>query len=64
MIFVRGHLEGVLTAFLEHYHRARPHQGLEQQLPRPPAEGRPVAGGELVRDDRLGGLIHEYRCAA
>jgi hypothetical protein len=43
---------------------ARPHQGLEQQLPRPPAEARPVAGGWLVRDDRLGGLIHEYRWAA
>ena len=50
-IFGRGHLERVLSAFLEHYHRARPHQGLEQQLPRPPAEARPVAGGELVRDD-------------
>ena len=43
---------------------ARSHQGLEQQLPRPPAEARPVAGGWLVRDDRLGGLIHEYRWAA
>ena len=63
LIFGRGHLERVLTAFLEH-HRARPHQGLEQQLPRPPAEPRPVAGDELVRDDRLGGLIHEYRWAA
>ena len=63
-IFGRGHLERVLSAFLEHYHRARPHQGLEQQLPRPPAEARPVPGGELVREDRLGGLIHEYRWAA
>src|SRR5262249_56133265 len=51
LIFGRRHLERVLTAFLEHYHRARPHQGLEQQLPRPPAEARPVAGGELGRDD-------------
>ena len=64
LIFGRGHLERVLSAFLEHYHPARPHQGLEQQLPRPPAEARPVPGGELVREDRLGGLIHEYCWAA
>jgi len=43
LIFGRGHLERVLSAFLEHYHRARPHQGLEQQLPRPPRRGRLLA---------------------
>ena len=63
-IFSRGHLERVLTAFIEHYHRARPHQGLDQRLPRPPAALRVVPGGELVREDRLGGLIHEYGWAA
>jgi len=64
LIFSRGHLERVLTAFIEHYHRARPHQGLDQRLPRPPTALRVVPGGELVREDRLGGLIHEYRWAA
>ena len=64
LIFGRWHLERVLTDFIEHYHRARPHQGLKQQLSRPPAEVRPVSGSELLRDDRLGGLIHEYRWAA
>ena len=61
LIFGRRHLESVLIDFIEHYHRARPHQGLEQQLPRPPAEVRLVSGSELMHDDRLGGLIHEYR---
>lgn len=64
LIFGRRHLERVLAAFIEHYHHARPHQGLEQRLPRPPAEHRPASGGELVREDRLGGVIHQYRWAA
>ena len=64
LITARRHPERVLTDFIEHYHRARPHHGLEQRLPRPRAEVRPLSGGELVRDDRLGGLLHEYRWAA
>jgi len=54
----------VLTYFIEHYHRARPHQGPDQRLPRLPAEVRLRSGSELLRDDLLGGLIHEYRWAA
>jgi len=64
LIVSRVHLERVLTAFIQHYHRARPHQGLDLRLPRPPAALRVVPGGELVREDRLGGLIHEYGWAA
>jgi len=64
LTFGRQHLERVLTDFIEHYHRARPHQGLKQRLPRPSAEVRPVSASELIRDDRLGDLIHEYRWAA
>src|SRR5262245_26586342 len=56
LIFGRSHLERVLAEFIEHYHRARPHQGLEQQLPRPPADVQVVSHGEVVRQDRLGGL--------
>ncbi len=44
LIFGRQHLERMLTDFIEHYHRARPHQGLEQRLPRPQAEVRPLSG--------------------
>ena len=57
--------EQILIEFIDHYHRARPHQGLAQRSPCPSPE--PIIlldGGHVVRDDRLGGLIHEYRRAA
>jgi putative transposase len=65
LIFGRRHLEHVLTEFIDHYQLARPHQGLAQHTPCPSAEQIVVADtGRVVRSDRLGGLIHEYRRAA
>jgi hypothetical protein len=56
LIFGRRHLDHLLSQFVDHYHIARPHQGLRQRTPMP----RPVAGaGPVVRHDRLGGFIHE-----
>jgi len=54
----------VIEEFLVHYHQARPHQSLEQRCP----DANPVlvplpVGGEIVRQDRLGGLLHEYSWA-
>ncbi len=62
LIFGRRHLEGVLREFVRHYQEARPHQGLGQQIPCPPPAlaRQPPPGGSIVRNDRLGGLIHEY----
>ena len=65
LIFGRRHLEAVLNEFLVHYHRARPHQGLDQRLPGSysSASTSPI-NGRIVRNDRLGGLLHEYSRAA
>ena len=59
LILGRRHLEVALREFVRHYNAARPHRALNL---RPPfARGQPVrATGEIVRHDRLGGLIHEY----
>jgi len=59
LILGRSHLEAVVREFVEHYNAARPHRALAL---RPPlARGQPAqATGEVVRHDRLGGLIHEY----
>jgi putative transposase len=65
LIFGAGHLEGVIKEFLAHYHHARPHQGIEQRCPDPVSPILPLpAGGQIVRHDRLGGLLHEYSWAA
>jgi hypothetical protein len=59
LIVGRRHLERVPDEYVEHYNAARPHRGL--QLGVPLAHGQPVSAvGEIVRRDRLDGLIHEY----
>jgi putative transposase len=61
LIFGQSHLEHVLREFIEHYHEQRPHQGLEQRVPRPREPmGAIVEGGPVLRRNRLGGLLHEY----
>jgi putative transposase len=59
LIVGRRHLERTLQEYVDHYNTARPHQGLG--LTPPLARSQPsVPTGEIVRRDRLGGLIHEY----
>jgi hypothetical protein len=61
LIFGRRHLELVLREFIEHYEQARPHQGLEQRVPRPRRQlEEQRTAGPVIRLDRLGGLLHEY----
>ena len=53
-----AHLRRVLATFVDHYHHARPHQGLGQRTPVAPAA--PPGCGPLRRRDRLGGLLRDY----
>ncbi len=64
LIAGRRRLQFVLKEFVEHYGKARPHQGLEQRTPSGQPAERPLAAGRIVRQDRLGGLIPEYDRAA
>ncbi len=62
LIFGRRHLEAVLSEYVAHYTRARPHRGLDLDTPKPhPAANRT---GVFRRRDVLGGLIHENEIAA
>jgi len=56
------HLRGTITEFVEHYHRERNHQGLENEL----IEGAPAGryAGRIRRCPRLGGLLNYYARAA
>jgi putative transposase len=61
------HLRRVLAEFIDHYNHHRPHHalGLAPPEPRPPT--RPVtphSASVIRRQDRFGGLIHEYTIAA
>jgi putative transposase len=65
LIFGRRHLETVLVEYVSHYNAHRPHRALGQAAPLGPAQAPgTVAGGRVVRRDRLGGLIGEYSQAA
>jgi putative transposase len=61
LIFGCRQLRSVLAEYTDHYNLHRPHRALGQAPPlgpsQPPAVG-PAA--TVVRQDRLGGLIHEY----
>jgi len=67
LILGRRHLVAVLDEFVDHYNTHRPHRALDQV---PPCSSAPfelmasVDTGRLLRADRLGGVIHEYRLVA
>ena len=58
------HLHRILTIYLDHYNTARPHRGLNLDVPLPATIVPLPAAGRIDRVDILGGLIHEYRHAA
>jgi transposase InsO family protein len=63
----RRHLEHVLAEYVAHYNTARPHRGIDLDVPVPPTEPTPAGIEDLrhiKRVDVLGGLVHEYRRAA
>jgi transposase InsO family protein len=63
LIWNRRHLERVLTAYVAHYNRARPHRGIGLEVPAV-TDDVPLRKGSIERIDVLGGLIHEYQRAA
>ena len=57
----------VLRTYVEHYNLHRPHRSLAFATPLPSERGEARSApnvGQLRRRDVLGGLIHEYDCAA
>jgi len=67
LVWNRRHLEAVPARYVTHYNSARPHRGIDLDVPVPAAE--PATADveptrRTQRSDVLGGLIHEYRHAA
>jgi putative transposase len=67
LVWNRRHLEAVLARYVTHYNSARPHRGIDLDVPVPstqPATADVEPIRRIQRSDVLGGLIHEYRHAA
>jgi transposase InsO family protein len=54
------HLAIVLREYVQHFNTHRPHRSLDQRPPAGDTQQRLVATIRPLRQDRLGGLIHEY----
>ena len=59
LILGERHLDQVLTAYVDYYNHARPHQGIDQQCPTP-LRGSAARDGPIERRDILGGVLHDY----
>jgi len=59
-------LHRVLHAYVQYFNRARPHQGIKQQIPEPYDEPVPPDhdGVKILSFPVLGGLHHDYRRSA
>lgn len=66
LVFGQDHLDYLVREYVRYYHDCRPHQGIGNRLiavveAEPPA----IASLEQVQcDERLGGLLKHYHCAA
>jgi putative transposase len=62
LIYSRRHLERVLTTYVRHYNRERPHRGLDLRVPENERVemSPPASAARVCRRDVLGGLLHEY----
>ena len=61
IFFGQASLDRAIRQFVEHYHAERNHQGVGNKLI---TEATMPVEGEVVRDERLGGLLSFYRRAA
>ena len=66
LIFHERQLHHLLKAYVLYFNQARPHQGLEQQIPDLPvhAASREKQQNQVLSVPVLGGLHHDYRRAA
>ena len=62
IVINQSHLAYILREYERYFNHARPHQGIDQQIPCPPAKL--LTQGRVDRHDILGGIIHDYYRAA
>ena len=63
MLFGADHLQHALGEFVAHYRLERPHQGFGNNV-LTASTSEPPQDGDVVVDERLGGLLRSYRRSA
>jgi putative transposase len=58
LIINQAHLRRVMREYIAFFNTARPHQGIDQQIPVPPASR--AASGPVRCRNVLGGILHDY----
>ena len=58
LIINEAHLQRVLNTYIDYYETARPHQGLNQQTPRPQIPK--THSGQIQKRKVFGGIINDY----
>jgi putative transposase len=64
LILNAGHLRQVLAEYETHFNTHRPHRSLDQAAPLRPLDKPATENIKVIRRDRLGGVIHEYKQVA
>jgi putative transposase len=66
LILQEKQLQRVLNAYVEYFNQARPHQGIQQQIPGPSGPAMPPhhTGNKVIALPIMGGLHHDYHWAA
>ena len=59
IFFGENSLRRAVASFLEHYHQERNHQGLDNKLIQS-GDNVGKTEGQVVCDERLGGILHYY----
>ena len=62
IVFGERHLNYLVAEFVDHYHTARPHQGIGNATPIPCRDG--PCSGPIRCESRLGGVLKHYHRAA
>jgi putative transposase len=58
LIINQAHLRRVMREFIVYHNTARPHQGIDQQIP--VSHTAPIGSGPVRCRNVLGGIIHDY----
>lgn len=62
MLFSKRQLEFAVNEYIEFYNTQRPHQGIDNDIPKP--LNKPTPTGEVICRKRLGGLLNSFERTA